>query len=87
MTTGTSGLRRGRDGKLYPARPLARQERSAAIDLSYRLVCELGISVRAAQKAMAGEHGLRRSRGAIAADLANFECDLCADRTPGQPDA
>lgn len=81
-----TGTRRGRDGKSYPVRPLTRQERGAAIRLSHRLVCEQGMSIRAAQQVMAEEHGIRRSRGTIAADLADYECALCADRTPGQLD-
>ena len=77
--------RQGRDGRKYPARALTRQERGAAIRAVHRLVCERGLSIRAAQAQMT-EEGTRRSRGAIAADLANFECPRCADRTTGQPD-
>ena len=77
--------RQGRDGKSYPARPLSRQERGAVIRRAHHLVCEQGLSIRAAQAQMA-EDGTRRSRGAITADLANYECPACADRTTGQLD-
>ena len=83
----TTEVRRGRDGKVYPAAPLTRQERGRAIRLSHQLVHGDGLSIRAAQKVMAESYGLRRSRGAIAADLADFECPRCADRTPGHLDA
>jgi hypothetical protein len=80
----TAEVRRGLDGKLYRSAPLTRQERGAAIRLSHRLVCAGHLSVRAAQRVMAEEHGIRRSRGAIASDIANYECPVCADRSGGQ---
>ena len=79
------GTRRGRDGKRYRAAPMSRQERGAVIRRAHHLVCEQGLSIRAAQAQMA-EDGTRRSRGGIAADLANYECPACADRTPGHVD-
>ena len=75
----TTQLRRGRDGKLYPAAQLTRTERGRARWLAHQLVHSDGLSIRAAQAAMAQTHGLRRSRGAIAADLAGYECPRCAD--------
>lgn len=74
----TTGTRRGRDGRLYRSAPMTRRERSAAIRLSHRLVCQDGLSIRAAQARMA-EAGIRRSVGIIARDLADFECPACAD--------
>ncbi|MGH3218970.1 MAG: hypothetical protein ACRDPY_09730 [Streptosporangiaceae bacterium] len=72
-------VRRGRDGKSYPAAPLTRQERGRAIRLAHNLVHRDGLSLRAAQEMMLAEHGIRRSIGAIAADLAGFECPSCAE--------
>jgi hypothetical protein len=74
----TTQVRRGRDGKLYPAAPLTRTERGRARWLAHQLVHSDGLSIRAAQARMA-EAGLRRSRGAIAADLAGYECPRRAD--------
>ncbi len=67
----------GRDGKLYPARPLTRQERNRARWLAHNLVHRDGLSVRQAQRAMAERYGVRRAVGTIARDLANFECPRC----------
>lgn len=78
-TPDAPSLRRGRGGKLYAAAPLTRQERSRAISLAHMLIHRDHLSVRAAQKAMAGSYGLRRSVGAIMRDLTGFECDHCAD--------
>ena len=69
----TAETRQGRDGRHYPAQALTRQERGDAIRLSHKLVCEQRMSIRAAQQAMA-ESGIRRSRGTIAADVADYEC-------------
>jgi len=74
----TTEVRRGRDGKLYPAAPLTRQERGQAIRRAHELVCDRGLSIRRAQQVMA-ESGLRRSLGIIARDLQGFECPRCAD--------
>lgn len=76
---------RGQDGKLYPARPLSREERIRARRLAHDLHCRDRLSVRAVRLALAERHGIWRSRGAIAADLSNFECSRCADWPPGQP--
>lgn len=75
----TTQVRRGRDGKLYSARPLTTQERGRAIRLAHRLVHGDGLSVRAAQAAMIEQHGIRRSVGAITTDLNNFVCPSCAE--------
>lgn len=48
----TTGLRRGRDGKLYSARPLTPEERSRARWLAHRD----HLSIRAAQQVMAQTH-------------------------------
>ena len=74
----TTQVRRGRDGKNYPATPLTRPERSRAIRRAHELICRDGLSIRAAQARMA-EAGLRRSVGTIAQDLRGFECPHCAD--------
>ena len=75
----TAKFRRGRDGKSYRAAPLTRQERGRAIWLAHQLVHRDRLSIRAAQAVMIEQHGIRRSVGAIAADLAGFECPSCAD--------
>ncbi len=72
---------RGRDGRLYRATPLTREERIRARWLAHQLVHGDRLSIRAAQRVMAETHGLRRSVGAIAADLAGYECPDCAGDT------
>lgn len=72
-------VRRGTDGKMYRAVPLSRQERNRARWLAHQLVHRDGLSIKAAQKVMAGSYGLRRSVGILMKDLANFECPDCAD--------
>jgi hypothetical protein len=79
-------LRTGRDGRRYRARALAPAERAAARRLVHRLVCEAGLSIRAAQAEMGQEHGVQRSRGALWEDLAFYECPSCSARTPGRAD-
>ena len=76
----TTGVRRGRDGKNYPAAPLTRTERNRARWLAHNLVHRDGLSIRAAQQVMAGEHAIKRSVGIIARDLADYECPHCATR-------
>jgi hypothetical protein len=76
---------RGADGKLYPEHPLSREQRDRARRLAHDLHCRDRLSVRQVRRALAENFGIWRSRGAIAADLANYECSRCADRTPGQP--
>ncbi len=71
---------RGSDQKLYPARPLTREQRNRARWLAHNLVHRDGMSIRAAQKIMRESYALRRSVGVIARDLALFECSRCQDR-------
>jgi hypothetical protein len=87
MAGGTRGgrvstivLRRGKDGKDYPATPLTREQRNRARRLAHQLVHSDRLSIRGAQQVMA-ESGIRRSVGAIAADLRDYECPLCAEGT------
>jgi hypothetical protein len=70
---------KGTDGKLYRANPLTARERAQAIRLAHQLVHGDGWSIRASQRLMASRHGLFRSTGAIAADLANYVCPHCDD--------
>jgi len=70
----------GRDGRLYPARPLTREQRNKARWMAHHFCHRDGMSIRQAQRVMAGR-GLRRSVGQICADLNNFECPQCPDRT------
>jgi hypothetical protein len=46
----------------------------------HNLVHRDGLSIRAAQQVMAGEHAIKRSVGIIARDLADYECPHCATR-------
>jgi hypothetical protein len=72
-------VERRRDGKLYPpGGVLPERERNRAINLAHRLVHRDGKSVRQAQRALAADHGIRRSVGIIHRDLASYECDWCA---------
>lgn len=75
----TAEVRRGRDGKSYPATALTREQRNRARRLAHELVCGGGMSIRAAQQVMAEKHGLRRSVGSISGDLRDYECAACAD--------
>jgi hypothetical protein len=73
-------VRRGRDGKHYPMRmPTPPDERERARTLAHRLHCADGLSFRQVQRALADQHGIRRSLGQLHADLTRFECDRCAD--------
>jgi hypothetical protein len=76
---------RGADGRLYPEHPLSREQRNQVRWLAHDLHCRDRLSVREVRRALAESYGIWRSRGAIAADLQNYECSRCADRTPGQP--
>ena len=78
MNTVIIEVKRGADGRLYPARPLTREQRNRARWLAHNLVHRDGLSVRAAQKVMAERYGVRRAVGTIARDLQNFECPRCA---------
>jgi hypothetical protein len=69
-------VRRGRDGKDYPAVPLTHAERNRARWAAHHAVCRDGMTIRQAQAAMAAQ-GIRRSIGIIMHDLQNFECPHC----------
>lgn len=73
------GTRTGRDGKQYRAAPLTPEQRKQARWLAHILVHRDRLSIRAAQARMA-QDGIRRSTGAIAADLRDFTCPACADQ-------
>lgn len=74
-----TGLRRGRDGKLYPAAPPTREQRNRVRNLAHCLVHRDGLSIRAAQWVMADSHGLKRSVGIIMRDLTDYVCPSCTD--------
>ena len=76
----TPGRVKGTDGKLYNSSPLTTAERSRAIRLAHQLCHGDGWSIRAARRIMAVRHGVFRSAGAIAADLANYVCPRCDDQ-------
>lgn len=78
MGTVVVEVTRGADDKRYPARSLSHAERNRARWLAHNLVHRDGLSLRAAQRAMAESYGVRRSMGTICTDLANFECPSCA---------
>lgn len=71
---------RGADAKTYPAHPLSHSELNRLRWLAHNLHCEDGLSVREVQRVMAGQHGVRRSVGAIARDLRLFACKRCEER-------
>lgn len=70
---------RGTDRKLYSARRLTREQRRRAINAAHHLVCQRHMTLRGAQQAMADTYGIRRSTGAIHADLRNYVCEDCHD--------
>ena len=87
MRTMSTGTMVGRDGKRYPATherggTLPEPERREAITTAHHLVHGLGYSIRAAQRELAAEHGIRRSLGSIHHDLADFVCRDCRDDVP-----
>ena len=67
----------GKDSKLYPARPLTREQRNRARWAAHNLCHRDGLSVRQAQRVMIENHGIRRAIGTIMRDLQNFECPRC----------
>ena len=73
----------GRDGKTYPARKLPRAELNRIRWLSHNLCHRDGLSQREAQRVMRESYGIRRSSGAIAADLVRFECPSCRELPGG----
>jgi hypothetical protein len=73
-------VRRGRDGKLYPPRmPTPLREQELARSLAHALVCRDGLSIRAAQKVMLEQRGVRRSLGALHKYLHGFTCPSCEE--------
>ncbi len=73
-------VRRGRDGKLYPPRPVVPDRNHwRTINLVHRLVHADKLSIRAAQRVMLAEHGVRRSVGQLHHDLAAYVCPRCED--------
>lgn len=70
---------RGTDRKLYRARQLTPEQRDRAIDAAHYLCCAKLMTIRSAQAVMARTYGIRRSTGAIHADLRNFVCEACHD--------
>jgi len=77
-------VRRGADAKLYPARPLTREQRNRARWMAHNLVHRDGLSIRQAQRVMASQYGVRRAVGTIMRDLQNFECPRCPHMLSGQ---
>jgi hypothetical protein len=70
-------IRRGRDGKDYPAvMPPSRAWRYKMIKRLHELVHAQGMSHREAQRALLAE-GYRRSLGSIAYDLTRPMCEHC----------
>lgn len=81
-------VRPGRDGKLYqtPWLRAVPAELNRVRWLTHRLHCQQGLSHRAVQRTLLDQHGIRRSTGVIARDLALFECPSCAPQPPAPPD-
>jgi hypothetical protein len=80
-------LVKGRDHKLYPARPLTDAQRARAAGLAHALICRDGLSVRQAQQIMRESYALRRAVGTIARDLRVFRCPRCPQPDPGPAQA
>jgi len=73
-------VRRGRDGKLYPPRPVVPdRDHWRTIRLAHELVHGRGLSIRRAQAVMLADHGVRRSVGQLHNDLRGFTCPRCED--------
>lgn len=73
----------GCDGKRYPpGGDLPPDQRNRARWLIHHLHCRDGLSIRAAQRVMVEQHGIRRSLGILHKDLINYQCPACA----GPPD-
>jgi hypothetical protein len=73
-------VKAGKDGKRYPAGPLTPQRLAEARGLAHWLVHRDGLSIRAAQRVMLEQYGVRRAVGTIARDLELFTCPRCEDR-------
>lgn len=71
-------VRRAKDGKDYPLRPLTRQERGRIRVLTHQLIHRDHLSIRQAQRVMLESYHVRRSVGSIMRDLTGFECPACA---------
>ena len=56
------------------------QERNRARWTAHNLVHRDGLSIRQAQRVMAGQYGLRRAVGTIMRDLELFRCPRCPER-------
>jgi hypothetical protein len=69
---------RGRDGKRYPVGGnLPHKERNRALWLAHNLVHRDRLTIRAAQRVMLEQYGVRRSLGIIHSDLINYVCQVC----------
>jgi hypothetical protein len=69
---------RGRDGKRYPVGgDLPPDQRNRARWLAHNLVHRDGMSIRAAQRVMLEQYGVRRSIGMIHRDLTSYACRVC----------
>ena len=73
---------RGRDGRLYPAQAATDAERDRAVYLIHRLRCEYRLSIREVRRRLEEDHGIRRSTGAGARDLALYKCSRCEGGAP-----
>jgi hypothetical protein len=67
----------GRDRKLYLVSPRSPEALAQIRETEHRLRCRDGLSVRQVQAALASEHGVRRSLGAIMRDLKGWQCEAC----------
>jgi hypothetical protein len=78
VSTTVAVVIRGQDGKLYPAQRRSDAELDQIVTLTHQARCELGLSMRATVAKLA-EVGIRRSVGAVARDLALYQCPRCVD--------
>ncbi len=80
MNTVVVEVRVRRDGKRYPVTwKLPDKDRWRAVNLAHRLVHRDHLSIRAAQRVLLEQHGLRRSVGQLWKDLHGFTCPQCED--------
>jgi hypothetical protein len=68
---------RARDGKRHPVEPVSPDQAKLVKIAVHRLVCGQGLSIRAAQRELAAQYGLRRSIGRIWAILHDYTCSRC----------
>ncbi len=67
-----------RRGRAYPiGRVLPPEQRQRAASLAHALIHRDKLSIRAAQRVMLEQYGLRRSRGSIGNDLVRLVCPSC----------